>query len=109
MEISQICEEIHIPSGAVVFHKGQRGEFLYLVEAGCVGIENGESRPGHSAALSQAPTLIGATALAVPEGTQTSSVKAVSDLRVITFPIIPFLPILRRFPALKKKLLQATA
>jgi diguanylate cyclase (GGDEF)-like protein len=104
LEIAQTCEEINIPSGAVIIHQGQVGDFAYLMEEGSVGVYDGEADDSDCFVVLQAPAVFGEMALVNPEGTRTASVKALSNLRLLTVPIIPCLSFLRRFPVLKKNL-----
>lgn len=109
LEIAQACEEVFIPSGSVVIHEGQIGDFAYLIEEGSVGIYHGETDSPEFFAVLEAPSTFGEMALMNPEGIRTASVKALSNLRLLTFPIIPCRSFLRRIPKLNENLLQLVA
>jgi diguanylate cyclase (GGDEF)-like protein len=106
LEIAQTCEQVDIPSGTVLIHEGQMGDFAYLMEEGTVGVYKGISEKPEFLAVLHAPAAFGEMALLNPEGTRTASVKALSNLRLLTLPIIPCLSFLRRFPSLKGNLVQ---
>jgi diguanylate cyclase (GGDEF)-like protein len=109
LEIAQTCEEVLVESGAVIIREGQVGDFAYLMEEGSVGIYKGDNGDSDFIAVLHASAVFGEMALVNPEGIRTASVKALSDLRLLTFPIIPCLSFLRRFPAMKQNLLRLIA
>lgn len=107
--IAQDCAEVTVPSGAILIRQGQVGRDVYLLEEGSVGIYRGEAAPSQFLVVLQAPTLFGEMALVDPERIRTASVKALSDLRLLTIPIDSFLSRVKRFPSLKEKLHQLFA
>ena len=115
LEIAQTCEEVNIPSDTVIIRQGLVGDFSYLMEEGSVGIYHGAADNLDFFAVLQAPTVFGEMALVNPdgvaqwEGIRSASVRSLSNLRVLTFPIIPFRSFLRRLPALKENLAQLLA
>ena len=109
LEIAKTCEEVNIPSGTIMIHEGQVGEVTYLMEEGSVGVYHGDADQTGFFAVLEAPAAFGEMAMVIPEGTRTASVKALSNLRLLTFPIIPYLASLRRFPNLKKNLVELVA
>ena len=109
LEIAQACDEFHIPSGTVVIREGKITDAAYLLEEGSVGVYHGEEDNPQFFAVLEAPTVFGEMALLNPDAARTASVKALSDLRVLTFPIIPCLSSLRRYPTLKEHLVRIVA
>ena len=109
LEIAQTCEEVLVDSGTVIIREGQVGDFAYLMESGSVGIYKGDDGDSDFIAVLHGSAVFGEMALVNPEGIRTASVKALSDLRLLTFPIIPCLSFLRRFPAMKQNLLRLVA
>lgn len=107
--IAQDCAEVTVRSGAILIRQGQVGKEIYLLEEGSVGIYRGEADPPQFLVVLQAPTLFGEMALVDPERIRTASVKALSDLRLLTIPIDAFLPRVKLFPSLKEKLHQLFA
>jgi len=107
--IAQNCGEVTVQSGAILIRQGQVGKEIYLLEEGSVGIYRGEADPPQFLVVLQAPTLFGEMALVDPERIRTASVKALSDLRLLTIPIHAFLSRVKLFPSLKEKLHQLFA
>lgn len=107
--IAQDCAEVTVRSGAILIRQGQVGKEIYLLEEGSVGIYRGAAAPSQFLVVLQAPTLFGEMALVDPERIRTASVKALSDLRLLTIPIDAFLPRVKLFPSLKEKLHQLFA
>ena len=107
--VAQYCDEVTIQSGTILIRQGQVGKDVYLLEEGSVGIYRGEADPPQFRVVLQAPTLFGEMALQDPERIRTASVKALSNLRLLTIWIDPFLFLLRLFPPLREKLRQLIA
>jgi hypothetical protein len=111
LEMVQFCEEVQIPAGSIVIEEGEAADLVYLMESGSVSIHNGKGS-GNSELVTvlDAPSIFGEMALLCSgrpfqwKGMRTASVKARTHLRVITFPIIPFLSLLRRNAVLKENL-----
>ncbi len=38
LQIRALCQEIHVPAGQVIFHEGDDGDTLFLIERGCVRV-----------------------------------------------------------------------
>ena len=107
--IAQNCGEVTVESGTILVRQGQVGKDVYLLEEGSVGIYRGEATPPSFLVVLQAPTLFGEMALVDPERIRTASVKALSNLRLLTISIDDFLPHVKLFPSLKEKLHQLFA
>ncbi len=107
--IAQNCGEVTVESGTILVRQGQVGKDVYLLEEGSVGIYRGEAIPPQFLVVLQAPTLFGEMALVDPERIRTASVKALSNLCLLTISIDDFLSRVKLFPSLKEKLHQLFA
>ena len=103
-EISLICEERSVQSGTIIIRQGQVGNELYLMEEGSVAIYREQTGASALLAILDAPTVFGEMAIVNPERVRTASVKAISNLRLLTIPVTPLVPFLGRFPTLRDKL-----
>lgn len=108
-EIAYSCQELSVPSGTVIFRQGQVGNEVYLLEEGSVSVYREQQETYQSLAVLEAPTVFGEMAIVNPERIRTGSVKALTDLRLLTIPRGGFLSYLRRFPTLKNRLQQLIA
>ena len=97
------------PAGTVIIQQGQVGKEVYLLEEGSVRVYRGETGTDGFLIDLQAPTLLGETALLDPERIRTASVKALSDVRMLTIQISSFLSVLLSFPSVKENLQQMIA
>ena len=93
-----------VQSGSILIRQGQVGKDVYLLEEGSVGVYRGESDTPPFLAVLHAPTIFGEMAVLDPKRIRTASVKALSNLRLLTIQIDDFLSILRRFPVVKNNL-----
>ena len=107
--IAANCKEIKVSSGTVLIRQGQVGKEVYLLEEGSVQVYRGEAASPQNQAVLQAPTIIGEMAMVDPERIRTSSVLALSDLRLLSIPIGTFLIFVRSYPSVKEKLRQVMA
>ncbi len=107
--IAEVCAEVTVPSGSILIREGQVGHEIYLLEKGSVCVYRGEFAAAGFHADLQAPVLFGERALMDPARIQTASVKASSDLRLLTIRINAFLSILQSFPLTKQNLRQLLA
>ncbi|MCZ6488953.1 MAG: cyclic nucleotide-binding domain-containing protein, partial [Acidobacteria bacterium] len=89
--------------------QGQVGKEVYLLEEGSVRVYRWETGTDGFLIDLQAPTLFGETALLDPERIRTASVKALSDVRMLTIQISSFLSVLLSFPSVKENLRQMIA
>ena len=89
-----------------VLREGTVRDYAYLLESGSVVVFKGDEI--QLAALN-APTVFGEMALLNPEGVRTASVRATTELRALTFPIVAGLSLLRRYPAFKARLLELSS
>ena len=108
-DIAQNFVPTAAPAGAVIIQQGQVGKEVYLLEEGSVRVYRGETGTDGFLIDLQAPTLFGETALLDPERIRTASVKALSDVRMLTIQISAFLSILLSFPSVKENLRQMIA
>ncbi len=108
-DIAQKFVETAAPAGAVIIQQGQVGKEVYLLEEGSVRVYRGETDTSGFHTDLQAPTLVGETALLDPERIRTASVKALSDVRMLTIQISSFLSVLLSFPSVKENLQQMIA
>jgi len=100
------CREMEVPSSELLIREGQVGQDIYLLEEGSVCVFRGEATASQSHLFLEAPTILGEMAMVDPERIRTSSVIALSDLRLLRMPIATFLVFARTYPALKQNLLQ---
>ena len=107
--IAKNCREMTVASGTLLIQQGQVGKDVYLLEEGSVRVYHGDVASPRILAVLQAPTIIGEMALLDPERIRTSSVSALSDLRLLSIPIKSFLVLLGVYPQLKKRLKQLIA
>ncbi len=107
--IAQDCDEVTVQSGTILIREGQVGKDIYLLEEGSVGIYRGEGDLPQFLAVFQTPTLLGEMVLVDPERIRTASVKALSDLRLLTISIDAFISGVNLFPSLKERLRQLLA
>jgi len=98
------CSEMTVPSGSLLIQEGQVGKEVYLLEEGSVKIYRGNRESPRKVAMLEAPTILGELALVDPARIRTSSVLALSDLRLLSIPIRTFLAIVGAFPTVKSKL-----
>jgi CRP-like cAMP-binding protein len=77
---------------------------VYLLEEGSVKVYRGNPESPRKVTMLEAPTILGELALVDPARIRTSSVLALSDLRVLSVPIRTFLAIVGAFPTVKSKL-----
>ena len=108
-EISLTCEERTVQPGTIIIRQGQVGNELYLMEEGSVAIYREQAGASELLAILDAPTVFGEMAIVNPERVRTASVKALSNLRLLTIPVTPLVPFLRRFPTLRDKLRRLVA
>ncbi len=101
-EIAQDFFETTVKAGALLIQQGQVGKDLYLLEEGSVRVYRGEADTAGFLADLQAPALFGERALLDPERIRTASVKALSNLRLLTVQITAMFSILQRFPSVKE-------
>ena len=104
--IAQNFFETTAEAGTVLIQQGQVGKDVYLLEEGSVRVYRGEADTTEILADLQASTLFGETALLDPERIRTASVKALSNLRLLTIQITVMFSILQRFPSVKENLRQ---
>ena len=102
-EITLICEELSVESGTVIFQQGQVGNEVYLMEEGSVAIYLEETGESEFLAVLEAPTVFGEMAIMNPERVRTASVKALTNLRLLSIPATPFVSFLGRFPTQRDK------
>ncbi len=105
-EIAQNFFATTVEAGTLLIQQGQVGKDVYLLEEGSVRVYRGESDTTEILADLQASTLFGETALLDPERIRTASVKALSNLRLLTIQITAMFSILQRFPSVKENLRQ---
>ncbi len=108
-DIAQKFVETAAPAGTVIIQQGQVGKEVYLLEEGSVRVYREETDTTGVLIDLQAPTLFGETALLDPERIRTASVKALSDVRMLTIQISSFLSVLLSFPSVKENLRQMIA
>ena len=108
-EIPLICEELSVQSGTVIFRQGQVGNEVYLMEEGSVAVYLEETGESESLAVLDAPTVFGEMAILNPERVRTASVKALTNLRLLSIPATPFVSFLGRFPTQRDKLQRLAA
>lgn len=98
------CSEMTVASGSLLIQEGQVGKEVYLLEEGSVKVYRGDVNSPRKVAMLEAPTILGELALVDPARIRTSSVLALSDLRLLSIPIRTFLAIVGAFPMVKSKL-----
>ena len=98
------CTEMTVLSGELLIQEGQVGKEVYLLEKGTVKVYRGDPESPRKVVSLEAPTILGELALVDPARIRTSSVLALSDLRVLSIPIRTFLAIVGAFPSVKVKL-----
>jgi len=103
--VAMNCRELRVPAGSTLIRQGQVGEDVFLLEQGTVQVYRGQIETPRVIAVLEAPVVIGEMALLDPERIRTSSVAALSDLRLLSISIDAFLLFLRGFPHLKESLL----
>jgi CRP/FNR family transcriptional regulator, cyclic AMP receptor protein len=108
--IAANCTEVKAASGDLLIRQGQVGQDVYLLENGSVSVFRGEAAsPTSSQMILGAPTILGEMAMVDPERIRTSSVIALSDLRLLKIPIATFLIFVQSYPSLKEKLRETIA
>ncbi|MBI4465402.1 MAG: cyclic nucleotide-binding domain-containing protein [Acidobacteria bacterium] len=107
--IATNCSELTVPSGSILIQQGQVGKDVYLLEEGSVRVYRGTPESPKILATLQAPTILGEMAVLDPARIRTSSVSALSDLRLLSIPIGTFLVLVGVYPSLKEKLRQVIA
>ena len=98
------CSEMAVASGLLLIQEGQVGKEVFLLEEGSVKVYRGDVKSPRKVAVLEAPTIVGELALLDPARIRTSSVLALSDLRLLSIPIRTFLAIVGAFPSVKEKL-----
>ena len=107
--VAKNCTETTVPSGAILIQQGQVGKDVYLLEEGSVRVFRGEVDSPKVLAEVQAPTILGELALLDAARIRTSSVSALSELRLLSIPIDTFLILTATYPSVKKKLRELIA
>ena len=79
------------------------------MEEGSVAVYLEETGESESLAVLDAPTVFGEMAILNPERVRTASVKALTNLRLLSIPATPFVSFLGRFPTQRDKLQRLTA
>ena len=102
--VAKNCTEKTVPEGTLLIQQGQVGKDVYLLEEGSVKVFQGDAVSARVRAMLQAPTILGEMALLDPERIRTSSVTALSELRILSIPIGTFMVLLGVYPSLKDKL-----
>lgn len=102
--IATNCKELTVPSGSVLIHQGQVGKDVYLLEEGSVRVFRGQPELPQVLAVLDAPAIVGEMALLDKERIRTSSVMALTDLRLLSIPISSFLVFVGVYPTLKERL-----
>jgi CRP/FNR family transcriptional regulator len=98
------CSEVTIASGSLLIQEGQVGKEVYLLEEGSVKVYRGDAKSPRKVAVLEAPTIVGELVLVDPARIRTTSVLALSDLRLLSIPIRTFLAIVGAYPTVKSKL-----
>lgn len=98
------CAEMTIATGGMLIQEGQVGKDVYLLEEGSVKVYRGDAKSPKQIAELKAPTIVGEMALLDQARIRTSSVIALSDLRLLSIPIPTFLVITGSYPSVKEKL-----
>ena len=103
-DIAATAREQAVAAGTVVIQQGQVGKEVYLLEQGAVEIFLEEKGVSRFVARLEAPAFFGERVLLDPERIRTASVKALTDLRLISVRIDTFLTLLRRFPTVRERM-----
>jgi len=102
--IATNCKELKVPSGSLLIQQGQVGKDVYLLEEGSVRVYRGLPESPQVMAVLEAPAIVGEMALLDKERIRTSSVTALTDLRLLSVPIATFLVFVGVYPSLKERL-----
>ena len=100
------CSEMTVASGSILIREGQVGKDVYLLEEGSVRVFRGDPDSPRQVAVLQAPTIVGELAIVDPTRIRTSSVSALSNLRLLSIPIGAFLVFVGSYPTVREKLNQ---
>ena len=103
------CKEMQLSSGGLLIQQGQVGADVYFLESGSVQVFRGDAASPNGESVLEAPTILGEMAMVDPERIRTSSVVALSDLRLLRIPISAFLVFVRSNSSLKENLRQVIA
>ena len=103
------CSEMKVSSGTVFIWQGQVGKEIYLLENGSVKVFRGDVDKPKDLAVLEGPTIVGELVLLDPARIRTSSVVALSDLRLLSIPIRTFLAITGAYPTVKAKVREVMA
>ena len=103
------CSEMAVAPGSILIQQGQVGNDVYLLEEGRVKVFRGDLDSPQEVTVLQAPTIVGELALLDPERIRTSSVSALTNLRLLSIPIRTFLVIVGAYPTVKEKLREVIA
>jgi CRP/FNR family transcriptional regulator len=98
-----------VPAGTTVIHQGQVGDEVYLLEDGLIDVFRERREQIETLALVDSPTVFGEMAIVTPERIRTASVRALTELRIITIPVNDMLAFVRRFPLLRTALQELLA
>ena len=107
--IAENCSEMTVASGSILIREGQVGRDIYLLEEGSVRVFRGDLNSPREIAVLQSPTIVGELALLDSARIRTSSVSALSELRLLSIPISTFLVFVGAYPSVKEKLRQVIA
>ena len=102
LEIAQLCDEIHVKSGASVIQEGRLADFVYLMEEGTVGVYRRDQKQPE--VVIDAPAVFGEMALFNLDGTRTANVTAHGNLRLLALPRVSLRPLMHRLPQLRNNL-----
>jgi len=108
-EIARSGREMIVPAGTTVIHQGQVGDEVYLLEDGLIDVFRERREQIETLALVDSPTVFGEMAIVTPERIRTASVRALTELRIITIPVNDMLAFVRRFPLLRTALQELLA
>lgn len=96
-------------AGAVIIRQGQVGNEMYLLEEGTIEVYRETHHSVKPLVQLRAPTVFGEMAIVNPERIRTASVRASTNVRVVTIPIDSLLRSFQACPALKDRLRQFVA
>jgi CRP-like cAMP-binding protein len=102
--IARCCSQAAFTAGSMVIRQGEVARRVYFLEDGAVNIYREKMGRLHKVALIECPGVFGEMALVNREHVRTASVRAATDLHVLSLPFSDMIAALRRFPALQQQL-----
>ncbi|MBM7774726.1 CRP-like cAMP-binding protein [Actinokineospora baliensis] len=106
VELAAVCGHRCYPKGQVIFHRGDPGDYLYVLVEGRVMVALFSATGGRMVVDTCAPPAVFGEVALLDGGVRTASVETLAPTRVLTVGRADFLALVRDHPALLESLLR---